>query len=572
MNDWKKRTSVLVTNTRRAIERGQFHVPPGTPGLADLLGAPLTPMGLVDISKLSQAGISFGRVTGIAVEGMEGLAQQQADSRASMGPEDAQAELFQHFERLFAALTGVAVEHIVEFDEVRNRLLARVRDEYKSLADSFNSAADELAEFYRAHGPEIFNYAKRLGGMKAVAGGQRQFTESGLEATRISGLYIDTQLIPDPVYPFLASDLQLSAKHLQLAHILYYLLQLKPLVDARLPVPVIVVFPSFEEPLEEHDAFTKAGIEALLLQVAAPVCDGSITAVSELVEYATKYPDKYLPAVMAAQLFVPVGHEAGDFHDAQDALRAHITGIEGMRPQTDVDVFKKLPAGVAVTLAILERLRPQYHLLENANELGAQPLMALPVHWHYFGLCAKASARKLVNEKVLSEENFLTLQALQDDSVSWLANIPIAGLVEIRRNQEVETFRQELKRYTSQLAAAGSMEINDVVKEVNHGLASLVQRHAKAMEDVKASYWPKIVGAGAGAVVGALGVGSLAFLPALAGVAGLAGVAVTAGAVGGALWGGARDAIKEIASTKAEQQHLSRHSLIGMLATARKPK
>jgi len=342
MNDWEKRTSVLVTNTRRAIERGQFHVPPGTPGLADLLGAPLTPMGLVDISKLSQAGISFGRVTGIAVEGMEGLAQQQqqAESKAPMGPEDAQAELFQHFERLFAALTGVAVEHIVEFDEVRNRLLARVRDEYKSLADSFNSAADELAEFYRAHGPEIFNYAKRLGGMKAVAGGQRQFTESGLEATRISGLYTDTQLIPDPVYPFLASDLQLNAKHLQLAHILYYLLQLKPLVDARLPVPVIVVFPSFEEPLEEHDAATKAGIEALLLQVAAPVCEGSITAVGELLEFAARYPDKYLPAVMAAQIFVPVGHEPGDFHNAQDALRAHIAGIEGMRLQEEVDVFK----------------------------------------------------------------------------------------------------------------------------------------------------------------------------------------------------------------------------------------
>jgi len=93
----------------------------------------------------------------------------------------------------------------------------------------------------------------------------------------------------------------------------------------------------------------------------------------------------------------------------------------------------------------------------------------------------------------------LTLQALQDDSVSWLANIPIAGLVEIRRNQEAETFRQELKKYTSQLAAAGPLEINDVLKEVNHGLASLVQQHTKAMEKVKANYWPKIVGAGAGA-------------------------------------------------------------------------
>lgn len=569
MNDWEKRTSVLVTNTRSALEHGQFHAPPGTPGLEDLLGAPLTPLGLVDISKLSQAGISFGRATGLAVEAMGSFSQKQEEATAPMAPEDTQCELFHHFERLFAALTGVAVEHIGKFEEMQSRLIARFRDEHKALARSFNSAQDELVAFYTAHGTEMFSYAKGLGGMKAVAGGQRQFTESGLEATRISGLYTDTQLIPDPVYPFFASDLPLNAKLLQLAHVLYYLLQLKPLVDARLPVPVVVVFPSFEEPLEKSDAFTKAGIEALLLQVVAPVCDGSITAVSELVEYAAKYPDKYLPAVMAKQLFVPAGHEAYDFHNASDALRAHIAGIEGRQSQKIVDEFKKMPAGVAVTGAILDRLRPQYHLLENANELGAQPLMALPVHWHYFGLCAKASAQEMVNMKVLSEESFLTLQALQDDNVSWLANIPIEGLVEIRRNLEVETFRQELKKYTSQLAAAGPLEINDVVKEVNHGLASLVQRHAKAMDEVKANYWPKIVGVGAGAVLGALGIGSLAFLPALAG---MAGVAVSAGAVGGALGGGALSGVKEIASAKAEQRHLSRHSLIGMLATARRSK
>ena len=228
-----------------------------------------------------------------------------------------------------------------------------------------------------------------------------------------------------------------------------------------------------------------------------------------------------------------------------------------------------MPAGVAVTFAILGRLRPHYHLLENANELGAQPLLALPVHWHYFELCATASARELVNKKVLSEANFLTLQALQDDSVSWLANIPIEGLVEIRRNLEVVTFRDELKKYTSQLAAAGPLELDDVVKEVNHGLASLVQRHTKAMDEVKNKYWPKIAGAAAGAVVGAASMGSLALLPALAG---LVGVAVPAGAVVGALGGGALSGVKEVASEKAEQRHLSRHSLIGMLATAHKSK
>lgn len=567
MNEWEKETAIKVTNARRALERGELHVPPDMEGVKELLAAPLTPFGLVDISKLSQAAIGFGRMGGMAAAvSRQFLPKPTEPPRAPLDPQEAQCELFRLFACMFAALTGVDVDHIKDYDEVRTRLIARFQDEHSAMANGFNAAADELAEFYRARGQEIFQYAKGLGGMKVVAGGQRQYTEASLHATRISGLCTDTQLIPDPIYPFLAGDLELNAKHLQLAHALYYLLPLRPLVDARLPVPPVVVFPSFEEALEQHDAVTQVGIESLLLQVTTPICEGSISGVGDLFEYARKQQDKFLRAVMDAQLFVPQGHGPGEFKDAHDALKAHIASVEGVQSKRMVDALKNAPSGIAVLMVLMGRLRPQFHLLENANELQAQPLMALAVQWHYFGLCAKASARELVNKQVLSEANYVTLQALQDDSVSWLANIPIDGLLEMRRNMEVSTFREELKKYTSQLAAAGPLELDDVVKEVNHGLSSLIQRHTKAMEDVKGKYWPKIVGAAAGATVGAVGLGSLAFLPALAAVAA---VAVPAGAVLGALGGGAVGAMKELAGAKAEQRQLSRHSLLGILAAAK---
>lgn len=570
MTDWETRTAILVSTARRALEKGEIHIPPSMEGVADLVSAPLTPMGLVDISKLSQAGIAIGRASGLALEAKDQLFPKQQEAQLeSLAPDEAQCELFRLFELLFGALTGVAVEHVKDFDEVRERLLWRYTNEFRSLADSFNAAAGELAAFYTARGGEIFRYAKGLGGMKAVAGGQRQFTEAALDATRISGLYLDTQLIPDPVYPFLAGNLSLNAMHLQLAHVLYFVLQLAPLANARLPVPAVVVFPSFEEPLEENDPYTKAGLERMLLQLAAPLCEGTIGTVGELLDYAAKKPDKYLPAVMAAQLFVPQGHAPGEFKDAGAALRAHVSDMKGMRSSQTLEALKRVPIGVAVTISVLERLRPQFHLLENAYELNAQPMMALPVQWHYFGLCAEASARDLVNKQVLSEANFFTLRALQDESVSWLGNIPIEGLVELRRNMEVANFREELKKVTSQLAAAGPLELNDVVKEVNHGLASLVQRHAKAMEEVRAKYSPKVAGFASAAVVGAVGGLGLSFLPALA-VA--AGVAAPVGAALGALGGGALGAVRELTGAAVERRHLARHSLVGILAAAKAKK
>lgn len=70
-----------------------------------------------------------------------------------------------------------------------------------------------------------------------MTGGQRTFGPSALNAVRITGLYADTQLIPDPIYPFVGSNLSLNAVHLQLAIQLFYVLRLRPLVEAELPVP-----------------------------------------------------------------------------------------------------------------------------------------------------------------------------------------------------------------------------------------------------------------------------------------------------------------------------------------------
>lgn len=138
--------------------------------------------------------------------------------------------------------------------------------------------------------------------------------------------------------------------------------------------------------------------------------------------------------------------------------------------------------------------------------------------------------------------------------------------MEMRRNLEVVNFREELKKYTAQLASARPLELDDVVKEVNHGLASLVQRHAKAMEEVKAKYWPKVAGVAAATAMGGLAGGAMSFLPALAAVSA---VATPVGAAIGALGGGALGVVKELAGAKAERNQLARHSLVGMLAAAK---
>lgn len=59
---------------------------------------------------------------------------------------------------------------------------------------------------------------------------------------------------------------------------------------------------------------------------------------------------------------------------------------------------KTLPTGVLLLNGVFERVRLHYHLLENAIELGAYPLLSQQAHWHYFEKCAQANAEDLLRK------------------------------------------------------------------------------------------------------------------------------------------------------------------------------
>ena len=240
-------------------------------------------------------------------------------------------------------------------------MLDRVRSRNHDIFDDFNATAGELERFYLQNSMPMFRIAKSLGGVKVVTGGQRRYGPSALAATRVAGLYCDTQLIPDPVYPFFSGNLHLNAMHLQLAIVLFYILPLRPLVDARLPEPPILVFPSFEENLEEKDAITQSGIALLTVKVVAPACDAKLKTIEELFEFARKHEDLFLDAISRERLFVPPGGDPKSTGTAQEAASIYLRELKGIRSDEVLSAMERLPCGVLVLNGILERLRPLYH-------------------------------------------------------------------------------------------------------------------------------------------------------------------------------------------------------------------
>lgn len=558
-------TANRLLATWRALRERKLKVAPEFRELAEeFMAAPLTMVGLVDTSRLSESALSFGRTSGMALDFM---AQREPEppSPSSLPMAEAQPELFRLFVQLFSALTGRAVALVANEQEIKERMLWRLKHETDAVATAANAASDELAAFYRDNAVKLFQHAKTLGGMRLVTGGQRAFGPSALNAVRITGLYADTQLLPDPVYPFLSADLHLNAKHLQLALALFYVLQLRPLVDAGLPVPPVFVFPSFEQGLEEYDAYTKHGMEQLAVKMVAPLCEGTVTSVEELFEYANKHGEPFAQALLASGLFIPPGAQPEQRLGVSEAAKAYIAALEGVRSEKMLSRMRTLPSGVLLLNGVLERVRPHYHLLENATELGAQPLLSQHAHWHYFEKCAQANAEDLRRKSVLSEQAFQTLRAVQDDSLSWLATIPVQTLTELIANNEHRWLREELNKYTAQLAGGSAIDTNDMVREVSFGLASLVQRQQKAMSDIERKYEPKKMAAYLGGGSGLAMAAAAAFLPSLSPLLGVAiPVAAAAAAVGGGVLGFGKEKIGEHVEKRQAES-----SMLGVLATVR---
>jgi len=546
-----------LLNLQVAVRNGKMHFrPQDEEQVREFMAVSLRPGELLDPNRLSKQTLSLIRTSAMALRFLN--MERRDETTAAISLADGQSELFRLFAEIFVVLTGHSYDAIYSNEEIRESMLAQVRGNAKTLEHKFNAAMQNLGEFYERHSSTLFRHAKELGGLKVVLGGQRTFGPSALGGVRKMGLYVDTQLIPDPIYPFFEADLQLKARHVELILNLHKILQLKPLVDARLPVPPIMVFPSFEKNLEERDVITQVGINDLVLQVAGSACPATLSSMDELVKYTHERKDEFIHAMLEAQLFVPPGAIPGQIMTAEEAIKRHMAELREYRSPKNMAAMETLPPESVILIGVMERLTPQYHLLENGDELSAQPLLTQPAHWHYFEKCAQSAAQTLRRNGLLSEDALLTVRALQSEKLAWLENVPIPTLAVLLQNQENIVFRNELRKHTALLSAADATDLDRVVREVTHGIESLVQQHQKTIKDIEAKYSSKnSIGVTLGTGAAILGTAAQ-FIPSLS-VLSVAAPVVTAGVV-----------VANYSNTKLQEhaeKKLARRSLLGVLAT-----
>lgn len=461
-----------------------------------------------------------------------------------------QRELFALFDEFFQRATGKTAEEFAALDEF-SETVRGLKTTASKTEEAFIWGIPRLYDLYARQKTDLFVAAGQQGGLKVVLGGSSHFGQTQLSAVRRFLLYADTVLIPDPISAWIETDRQEEAfRHVRLLERMFFVLRLKPFVDSDYGYPPIILFPSYDRSLAKHDPTTQTRLDQFHAGIFSQFLGRQFSSGEDVARYASEQGQEFLRAVASKKLFIAPNGPLDEPLDA--AIERYRREVRVWRTADYVEQLEQLTDSQLVCNGIFERLEPQYHLIENATELKAQPLLSLEQQAYYFKLCASASEDILEGHGILSRTTRGAIDALSRQQFEWLSNASINALVEMRLNNENERFRDQLAKATSQLNDAELSDLDKVASEISQSIGGLLNEHNQSARKLEEKYKPKY---GSLAAKGWLSLGALV-LPHLSPlIASISGITLGAKYVG----------------TKLEHNREKRElasSLLGILATA----
>jgi hypothetical protein len=393
-----------------------------------------------------------------------------------------QRNLFAVLEEFFERATGTSPKKFAPLNRFAEKVRT-LRSRAAIVEEAFEWAEPELNRIYRTVEP--YHRAAALGGIKAVMGGGAHFRATQFAAAKRMILYTDTVLIPDPIHALIEAERPEERFHsIRILEEMFFILRLKPLVDADLGIPPVVVFPSFDRLLQQQDQTTREKLTEFVGGTLGILLNLPLTCIEDAVEFATAHPEEFLEAVRTKQLLVAPGGPIGE--PLEDALRRYISEIGRWRTPSYMSFMSGLSDAQKVCNALLERFEPQFHLIDNSIGMRAQPLLSVDQQAYYFTLSAKARSDSLESASTISAATRASIDALSRQQFEWLSNATIDALVEMRLNNENEHFRKRLAESTSILRDADLQDIDRVAAEVTSGIGGLLndyQSEAKRLDE-----------------------------------------------------------------------------------------
>lgn len=417
-----------------------------------------------------------------------------------------QKSYFDILTEFFVNVTGCLprdFSSVDDFSDSLHRLAEELKLDSKRQSNALNAFSDledKLKSLYSAEAINVFRSAKNLDACKLNLGGSSRFLKTHLSATRKSLLFSDMVLIPDPIMPWIEKNREEEKfTHVIPLQMTFFVLHLSGLIGSEFDIPPFFVFPSFEKTLEDNDTQTQEGTLRLITDVFSNYVDTGIESLDDIVEFGTKHPEMYFKKIEESQLFVSPGGDPGE--SLKTAIENYKEEVQQWR--TDEWCKKMFSLGdiSVVTNAIFERISPNFHLLENSDELRSHPFLCIDAQAHYYKLIANMKNKTVVTKASIDPSTTAIIKSLTSTKLDYLANISDEQIVNLRKTNENIEFRRELRELVKSLPEAKIDDLGYVASEVCSHIELLITKHIKQVEVFNDKYNAKhkytaLIGAG----------------------------------------------------------------------------
>lgn len=389
----------------------------------------------------------------------------------------------------FVAIVGKEIILFNTFEEVHQEILRNSRNLHNAI-NAFADLSSRLEPLYARSGTEAYKFAKELDACKLVLGGSSRFYGTQLNATKRALLFSDTVLIPDPILPYLEKNRSEERFfYMSIIEATFYILQMNELNSKDFDILPFFVFPSWEKSLEQRDLDTQEQIKQLITDIFTHYVDSGIKSFDEIYNFSVNHEQIFLEQIAKNKLFVAPGRKPGE--DIRTAMEFYKEEMLRMRSKEWCEEHLRKPDKLLIINAISERISPQFHLLENADELKSNPLLCIDSQAHYYKLVTSMKNSFISEYAKFDNQTDGIVKALTGTRMDFLSNIPYEQMINIRQSNENIQFREELRNLVNSLPSIKINDLNLVAGEVCAHIEASISKHRKEVEAIKNKYQTK---------------------------------------------------------------------------------
>jgi len=341
----------------------------------------------------------------------------------------------------------------------------------------YESLPQDIADFWKNNASDLKKEITAQETLKLCYSGDISPSNASSLVNKL-GLYVDTMLIPDPVFNITQQLNEVSQRKFYLRSLIRHslnMIKLKPLLEAGLDRPIVAIYPSttIYDPVFREQAREEA-------------MKNTISYINQTFSLGLKDTDNPFEVM-------------DTFKKPEDLIRAlskpdnlipdltSPTTLEGFRDFYEngkkmyVPQFANASAGYGLCVYIFGRLMSFHDHFTNCRQFGAEPIYDSPNSWKMFTWFL---------DDVFPQGNILTNEGLVANSIGvnnprWIGKLSDEKLVEARANGDLHEIRGVLTNGINRMQYSPSKDLESVTSKVQENLKEAFEDHQKRIKDIE---------------------------------------------------------------------------------------